>query len=361
MIIAYHIFYHCINVQLTDTNLIAELENGWYCHPWFSKELCILAVVSPMGQTGNAIFIIVSGYFMAHKESVDLTKISKKLLLQLGFAAMMIGFVSIFAYHSVTEFSVKLVQFSAFNGLFWYIGYYFVVMVIAKIFLNRYLMGLTQKNYVMFLMTLFAIIQFSWSAGVLANLGNGLEILCAGIFFYSLGGYVKKYDPFSSIRLWALIGIIIAANFIVLGNFYISTANRILAFNPDDKNMFIQSVPIYGNHHIVPVVLGVAIFELFRRIKVPNNRVINFMGAATFMVYLLHDNEFFYYVWRAQDWITILHNDVIQFLITYVVWVLKTFMVGVLGYCLFEIVGKLLNVCKPLVLKKSACTSKEES
>lgn len=91
MIIVYHIFLHCINVQLVDANSIQKLGNDWYCHPWFSKKLCVLAVISPMGLAGNAIFLLISGYFMAHKKLMDLTKISKKLLLQLGFAAVTLG------------------------------------------------------------------------------------------------------------------------------------------------------------------------------------------------------------------------------------------------------------------------------
>ena len=119
MIISYHMFCHCINIQLmSDIN--------WYCYPIFSKKLCILAVISPMGQIGNAIFILISGYFMAHKESIDLTKISKKLLIQLGFAAIVLGLCSIYAYRNVTELSADLVPFSEFNEMSWYIGYYFI-------------------------------------------------------------------------------------------------------------------------------------------------------------------------------------------------------------------------------------------
>ena len=84
MIICYHIFYHCINVQLTDLDLIYKYGNDFFCYPCFSYKLCILAVISPMGQIGNAIFLIISGYFMAHKEYIDLLKISKNLIFQLG-------------------------------------------------------------------------------------------------------------------------------------------------------------------------------------------------------------------------------------------------------------------------------------
>lgn len=361
MIIASHIFIHCINIQLTDLQSITEYGNAWYCHPLFFKRLCMLAVISPMGQVGNAIFIIISGYFMVQGKSIDLTKISKKLLLQLGFAAMILGLVSIFAYHNVTEISIKLLRFSSFNEMSWYVGYYFIVIVIAKVFLNKFLSRLEQKNYVMFMMTLFALVQFSWSRNVIFNLSGGLEVVCTGVFLYTWGGYVKKYNPFENIRLWVIIAIIVMINIIVIGNFYLNTADNILAYRSNDGTMFIQSIPTYGNNQAVPIILGITFFELFRRIKIPSNRIINFIGSSTFMVYLLHDNEFVYKIWNTQDWITLLYENVIRFFYTYIVWILKTFAAGILGYCIFMAGGKLLNICKPLIMKQPKHVFKENS
>jgi len=54
----------------------------------------------------------------------------------------------------------------------------------------------------MFLVVLFALLQFSWSVSVISNLGGGLETLCIGVFLYSLGGYIKEYNPFKKVRLW---------------------------------------------------------------------------------------------------------------------------------------------------------------
>ena len=49
----------------------------------------IRAAIMPFGLIGNALFILISGYFMVQKgKSIDLVKISRKLLMQLGFAAV---------------------------------------------------------------------------------------------------------------------------------------------------------------------------------------------------------------------------------------------------------------------------------
>lgn len=354
MIIAYHIYVHCISGQLTDTNSIQEMGNDWFCRLGFSKRLCLLAVIAPMGQVGNAIFILISGYFMAEKKSIDLTKISKKLLLQLGFASVTLGLASIYAYHNITEFPIKLIQFSAFNWMSWYVGYYFIVIVIAKVFLNRFLENLEQKNYVMFMMAAFALVQFGWSTSVISNLGGGLDTVCTGIFLYSLGGYVKKYNPFGTLRLWVVLATIMITNLIVIGNFYINTAGNILTYDSNSGNMFIQSIPGYGNNQIVPIVLGIAAFELFRRFRTPSSRCVNFIGASTFMAYLLHDNEFFYKIWNTQDWITLLHENILRFCGIYLLWIFKTFAAGLLCYAAFVAAGKVLNLCKPLIIKPTA-------
>lgn len=351
IIITYHIFCHCINFQLSDWQTIVNFDNGLYCQPVFFKRLCLLAVIAPLGQVGNAIFIIISGYFMAHKESIDLTKIAKKLLMQLGFAAIVLGMISIYAYKNITGITLKMIPFTSFNWLSWFVGYYFVIIVAAKIFLNKFLNKLNQKKYTMFIVTLFALVQFGWSTSLMAKLSEGVEVLCTGIFLYSLGGYIRKYNPFEKIRLWAVIAVAILMNLILICNFYISTADNILAFDPTSGNAFIQYIPMYTDNQIFPIVLGIVVFEIFRRIKLPSNSVINFMGASTFMVYLLHDNEFFYKLWNTQDWITLLHEHVISFVLTYVGWVMAIFAAGVLCYCLFTLIGMLAKRYQSLVLK----------
>ena len=81
MIIMYHIVYHCVNVQLTDANSIERMGNGLFNEPVFFKRLLIPAFIMPWGIVGNAIFILISGYFMAAKQKINMTKISKKMLL----------------------------------------------------------------------------------------------------------------------------------------------------------------------------------------------------------------------------------------------------------------------------------------
>lgn len=61
LVIAHHIGVHCcIDIQLTD---YVGRGNDFFSVPDFSKKLMMLAAVGP-GQAANAIFIIISGYFV---------------------------------------------------------------------------------------------------------------------------------------------------------------------------------------------------------------------------------------------------------------------------------------------------------
>lgn len=357
MIIGYHICYHCVNVQLMDENSILSMQNGWFCHPVFYKKLLLVALMSPVGQMGNAIFILISGYFMVHKgKDINLTSISKKLLLQSAFAVLMLCIASTLVY-KVSTLSLKVIDFTAFNSNAWFVGYYFAIIVLAKVFLNNFLEGLDRNKYLMFLMVTFSLVQFKWSREFISSFSDGVEkglgILFTGIFLYSLGGYIHKYNPFDKIKTWTVVAVIICICLLICSIFYAETANEIRNYNPDDGEIFYQMIHEFGNYSFVPVCLGIAFFELFRRLKTPNSRIINYLGASTFMVYLLHDNGFFYRIWDTQDWITLLYSNPILYILKYIGWIFGTFALGVVAYSLFLSAEKFTKHITPIFLKKN--------
>ena len=118
MIIIFHISDHCVKVQLTDTASMLRMNNGLFCEPVFYKKLLLLSTFAPMGKIGNVIFITISGYFMVSKgNGINLAKISKKLLLQLGFAAVSLTLVSSFWYRMTDGVFLKLVNINKFNSM----------------------------------------------------------------------------------------------------------------------------------------------------------------------------------------------------------------------------------------------------
>ena len=95
---------------------------------------------------------------------------------------------------------------------------------------------------------------------------------------------------------------------------------------------FYQVLPSFENYSIIVIIMGITLFEMFKRIRIPQSTIINYLGSSTFMVYLIHDNDFFYSLWNTQDWITLLYYRPYAFIFKILIWTLITFMIGVAAY-----------------------------
>ncbi len=343
MIIAFHIYRHCISDQLTDPDSMERMGNGLFSVPLFYKKLLLLTVFSSFGRTGNVIFMTLTGYFMVAKsQKIRLIPIAKKLLLEQGYAAVLLLITSLFVFHRHPDTYTALTEVNLFNKMSWYVGYYFLVMLFAKLFLNRYLENLDRTHYRLFLLALLCMTQFKWIIKLLNGVTTDLVILVTGIFLYSLGGYIRRYQPFSRVRVWGIFGVILGIYALLFLSTYAGVQNRIQDYYRETSaDPFIQYIPTVDDNSIVAILLGLSLFELFRRIKMPCSRVINYIGGSTFMIYLIHDNSFFYSLWNAQDWITLLAEHPMGFLLRYGIWIVRTFLFGFIAYLSYRLLSKL--------------------
>lgn len=347
MIITYHIYCHCITDQLASAD-------SPFNNPAFYKKLLLLATIAPWGQIGNAIFIIISGYFLINKgKNINLTKSAFKLLTQLAFASIALMFGTTFIHILRLTKAIEMYGINLFNGMSWYIGYYFVVTVVAYLFLNVFLVKLDRKKYITFLVSMLAILQFSWSAGLLEGIIGGGKTLCTGIFLYSLGAYLQLYKPLKRIRTWAIILIIpVVYALIYLSAYNADTSSIVGYIQSGSTDPYIHNIPGYDNASIYVFILALALFELFCRIDIRKNGIINFLGAGTLMVYLLHDNSLFYTIWKTQAWTVLLFNSPDRFVVKIVLWTFMTFGAGILLYALYLLLCRICSRCKNIVLKE---------
>lgn len=357
MIISFHIIFHWPFYQLQDAGSITRLNNGYFSHPEFYKKLWIIDTFMLMGYIGNGLFMMISGYFMASKENINLLKTSKKLLFQLAFATELLMIASTIIYYFLNQKTnryIGLVEQSAFNKDWWFIGYYFSVIVVAALFLNKVLIKFDKRKYLTFLFTLFAITQFSWSGSVLDSLASGIRTLGIGIFLYALGGYIHKYNPFGNVRTYVFFLVILVTNILNYLSAYNGTKLNIENYIRDGSDgIYKQGVYWPNDLDIRVVIIVIAMFEIFNRIHIPNNRVVNFLGAATFMTYLLHENTFFQSLYNVKDCITLLYYHPFLFVLKVIQWVFIAFSVGVIGYSLYLGCIHLLKKSKPLFLKSN--------
>ena len=339
MIILHHIQVHGSQVILT-------ADSGYFIQPIIYLRLLVFEIGVPLGPIGNGLFIIISGYFMNANDHIDTGKIAKKLLLQLGFATVILIIANSVwnAFLKSETLSLGVSSIGEFNSGWWFVGYYFSIIVIAKVFLNRFTAKLSQSQFKMLLLTILAVSQFGWSGALLESLASGSRTLAIGVFYFLLGGYIARYNPFKNLRTYTFFLAIAAAfavRFLSAYNMVSQTIDKFIKANSESR--FIPSFQGKADYEIAVVIIVICIFELFRRLKVSNNTVINFAARSTFMIYLIHDNDFYWSIFRnMENWMRSLSDSCLLYCLKWFKWAAITFAVGLAAYCLYTLLGKLL-------------------
>lgn len=186
MIVIAHVVHNGVRHQLVDSSSIARLQNNLFANPEFYDRIFLVTGLLPIGNIGNAIFILISGYFMIEfGKSIKFGEISKKILLQLGFAVLLRMIVPLIYYGIYVPNKELIVNYGGineFNSVYWFPGYYLFVIIIAGFFLNTKLLSLSQNTYKNMLWVIFGVISLTWTGGVLESLAKGLRTLVLGVF-----------------------------------------------------------------------------------------------------------------------------------------------------------------------------------
>lgn len=359
-IIMFHIVFLAVYPQLNDNGHFPD-GVAYFDAAQFNKKLLIPALIMPLGNVGNDIFLLISGYFMAvrfdnkkengrqrngflkYKTPVNILQIAEKLLLSLAFATVLLVVGSTLVWKATNGWCHYLLEVGQFNEMAWYIGYYFAVILLGALFLNYFLTALTYRQYKVFLIILLALTQFTFTAGILDTVTSG-RTLCMGVLLYSLGGFVRKYDPFEKIRCYVLILIMMSILVLTALSYYNYTMTRLLEYiQAGSTDPFLPMFPLYLYSSIVPFLVALCLFELFRRIHIGCNRIINFIGASTFMTYLIHNNDCFNTVWDRYNWAGALYNQPVVFVKHLLVCTVLTFLVGIIAYAFYCMIEKMME------------------
>lgn len=355
MIITFHIFKYSITAQLSEYQPILNDGDPLFNQPRFFYQLFLLCFISPLGKAGNAIFLTISGYFLVRNEKgINIKKTFIKIITQLGFCATLLTLLSFLTtFFNNGMYHLDLLNITIFNSMSWFVGYYFSVIVIAYVFLNKFLENLSKEKYTVFLMILFAVSELGWTSGLLDRLASGLRILLTGVFLYAFGGYIKLYDPFKKIKTYVFYLIILLSFAMVFVSYYNVTTTKIDIYNISGEiGNFLQSIPGYKDNSIIAIVIGLSLFEIFRRININYNKSINFIASSTLMIYLFHDNKFIHSIWSVKDWITDLYYRPNIFVLKLLLTAFVTFLVGFVVYLLYLLLLELFKKLKPLFMKK---------
>ncbi len=96
-------------------------------------------------------------------------------------------------------------------------------------------------------------------------MAEGLLTYCIGIFLYALGGYIQRYNPYKKIKCITIIGMILAVYVFIYISEYNLIENKIQRYQ---VGPFFQEIIDFNTNYLIPIVIGILLFELFIRIPI---------------------------------------------------------------------------------------------
>ena len=224
------------------------------------ESFCIVAV---------NVFILITGYHMNGKEKVKISKV--------------LNLVALTAFYGIAIFLV----YSAFNGFnfdtntimqavktitdSWFVVIYCILYLLIP-YINKVINSIDKKQFKTLLTILFIFFSIwptIWTNTTVKDGGYGIINL---VFLYLIGAYIKIHgNEKTSILKSSSVYLICTA----LTTIFSMYAERAYAYN-----------------NVINIISAIALFDIFKVIKLKTNKCINYIATYTFSTYIIHVNSF---------------------------------------------------------------------
>ena len=252
-----------------------------------------------LGELGVSLFVLITGYFQINGKFSSKKLI--KLIIQVNFYNMIIVFIYHYINGSIFSFitnkkEIILLFFPIIFRKYWFITDYIVLYILSP-FINKIIKNMSQvdfKKALLVSLLIFCIIPTIF--GFVKNNPEAFEPYNRFIWLvilYSIGTYIRLYSIkiFSKKKNTILIAIV--SIFTMVFGIII-----IYIFKDFFAKVGTTEVAYFWHPNCIPILfLSIAIFELFKNIKLNYNKVINKMASTTLAVYILHNNILSNFLW----------------------------------------------------------------
>lgn len=224
---------------------------------------------------------MISGYFLIGKVNFNIVRLESVWLRTFFYSAIIYLFAFCFLRDSLYIKTFFSMFYNGFHGVgLWFVNYY-IGMILLSPFLSMFVKGITQRTY-LFLLVILSFLNISVSvkfgtAFANPNLGFSLQYF---VFLFMVGGYIRLYNPLSSVRI-NIYGILL---FFVLQIALHVTRSFVHEFG----NIHMVTFPYNGSAFFLSLFL----FLFFKNYTF-NHRFwgyIQRIAPYTFAVYLISDN-----------------------------------------------------------------------
>lgn len=246
-----------------------------------------LLLFGAWGKTGINCFLMISGYFMC-KSSLTVRKYMKWLLEVL--------FYNLVCYFTFVEGGYVALSLQSFWKAIWPLGGVadgfiscYLIFALFIPYLNLLIRSMEKRQHLC-LMILCLLIYTG--LGTLRNISVVMNYVTWFMVVYLIAAYIRCYPQriFKRAALWGVL----CALFILL-----SVASILLGMK---KGLLIEAYYyLHDANKILAVAVAVSAFLFFKNVSIDYNRWINWLGASTFGVLLIHANSDAMRTWLWQD------------------------------------------------------------
>lgn len=265
------------------------------CHfaqhvPWTFDGLSFnhwwVKVLLSLGQTGVAIFFMITGYFMATQRSFCWKRIFVILRPLWFYSLVFTGISLVTKYLESSGWPLgqkeSSLLFPFLTNAYWFIGSY-IGLVLLLPFLRKWFDVLQDKEIAELLgiIVLFTcispLINFLISSNPFALFSITLPIL------YALIGYaINRFEDKIECVAWSIIGAMLGGGMLLGGPIMTKVLEKI-SYSNIPPNLF------WGLESIPCLLLSVSLFIIFSRIRF-TNKLVNAVAKLMFGIYLIHSN-----------------------------------------------------------------------
>lgn len=243
--------------------------------------------ISMFGRMACSVFVLISGYFLVDKTSVDRVKYAL-VIFDVAFFTTVIGiFIQAAGIAHVTPFG--LVR----SGMTWYVVYYLIFSLFAP-YLNRLLSTLDKKSFQMLLALMFIF----WSVvPTLTFQQIDFGELDFFIVMYTVGAYIRRFVH-GQVRYknrWNLVVCLCASAFSVLSVAALDALSKVTG-----SAFFMENACYLREYNMIPsVIIAVSLFLFFSNLTF-SSRPINYVAGSMLHVLIIHMNVYMRrWIWQG--------------------------------------------------------------
>ncbi len=247
------------------------------------------------GELGVNLFMLITGFFLVSSTSVKKNKIIKIILDVYFFAIFSVVLSLVFkkyVFHIQDLFPITFTYY-------WYVTGYLIIYILSP-FINKFVRGLSQKQFQKLLFILFILFSFiptvaGLTTGSTEDLGFYNRFVWL-LFVYLAGGYLSVYRGQLSLMNSSVKKLLIALYKLLL----FVGAFAIFSYFAQINTRFFNIPPNYfwGPNSVVIFLISILLFALFYHFKIPENKFTALIAQSTLSIYLLHEHpKFLFILW----------------------------------------------------------------